>query len=433
MAELQNGRIAGLQKGRPSFLQSFNPVLLHDCRLREATAVDAIDGVIPRVVVEPASAEALAAALAHAADERLSVVICGGGTKLGWGRSPKAVDAAVSTRRLSRVLAHPHGDLTATVEAGATVRDVNAELSRHRQWLPIDVVDSQATIGGVLATNDAGPLRHRHGTPRDLLIGIQLALTDGQRVKAGGSVVKNVAGYDLGKLICGSFGSLAAITSATFKLAPRPAASATVVAAFRDSDALARAAAAVNASQLEPAAFDCQLNWPLGTRRLMLQFASTPPAVDAQAGAARELMAADSFDVVSGEDEAEQWRDHARAAWAAPGVVVRASWLPARLGDVLNALGELAADTGSVHLAGRAGVGAGTVRLEADTSSAVEAIERLRAKPEIVGHLVVLRADREVKARVDVWGSLGDRTNLLGAVKQALDPAGILNAGRGPI
>ena len=162
----------------------------------------------------------------------------------------------IGTRQLNRVLAHAHGDLTATVEGGTTIRELNQELARYRQWLPVDTAFDAATVGGVIATNDSGPLRHRHGTPRDLLIGVHLAMTDGRVVKAGGTVVKNVAGYDLGKLISGSHGSLAAIVSATFKLAPLPGASTTIVAGFRDADALAEAVTAVSASQIEPTAFD---------------------------------------------------------------------------------------------------------------------------------------------------------------------------------
>src|SRR5215471_17256848 len=150
---------------------------------RAPVAADAIDGVEPRVVVEPASADALAAILAWASRTRLSVVLSGGGTKLGWGRKPAAVDLLVGTRRLNRVLAHQHGDLTASVEGGATIVELNRELSRHGQWLPIDVPFDGATIGGTLATADSGPLRHRHGTPRDLLIGVHLATTDGRIVK----------------------------------------------------------------------------------------------------------------------------------------------------------------------------------------------------------------------------------------------------------
>ena len=224
--------------------------------VHDPVAMDAIDGVRPRAIVEPESAEALAELLALCSRERMSIVLRGRGTKLGWGRRGGRIDLVASTARLNRVLAHAHGDLTATVEAGATVGDLNRELARHGQWLPLDTAFEAATVGGTIATNESGPLRHRHGTPRDLLIGIHLATTDGRLVKAGGNVVKNVAGYDLGKLVSGSFGSLAAIVSATFKLAPLPAASTTLVAAFRDRQALAQAVWAVSASQLEPTAFD---------------------------------------------------------------------------------------------------------------------------------------------------------------------------------
>src|SRR6185436_7919265 len=224
--------------------------------VRDGAVADAIEGVQPRYVIEPGSAEQLAGLLAWASHEHVSVVLRGRGTKLGWGRRGGRIDLVATTARLHRVLAHAHGDLTATVESGATVGDVNRQLARHGQWLPLQTSFEEATVGGTIATNESGPLRHRHGTPRDLLIGVQLATTDGRLVKAGGNVVKNVAGYDLGKLVCGSFGSLAAIVTATFKLAPLPAATTTLVAACRDRQALAQAVRAVGASQLEPSAFE---------------------------------------------------------------------------------------------------------------------------------------------------------------------------------
>jgi glycolate oxidase FAD binding subunit len=155
---------------------------------------ESIDGVLPRDTIEPASAEDLAAALASAVRQHASVVIRGGGTKMGWGRTPAPVDMLLSTKRLNAVVAHEHADLTATIQAGARLADVNRALARHGQFLPIDSAFDEATIGGAVATNDSGPLRHRYGTPRDLLIGIRLALTDGRLIKAGGNVVKNVAG-----------------------------------------------------------------------------------------------------------------------------------------------------------------------------------------------------------------------------------------------
>ncbi len=416
--------------------------------VRDALAMDAIDGVRPRAIIEPESAEALAELLALCSRERMSIVLRGSGTKLGWGRRPAAIDLVVSTRRLNHVLAHAHDDLTATVEAGATVGDLNRVLAEHHQWLPLDTAFEAATVGGTIATNESGPLRHRHGTPRDLLIGIRFATADGLLVKAGGNVVKNVAGYDLGKLMSGSFGSLAAIVSATFKLTPLPSASTTLVGAFGNSQAIAQAVSAISASQLEPAAFDVGAHVSVASDpgasvvtglsrteyQLLIQFATTAAAVDAQIAETRRLLPADHVDVLRGVAETDAWRDHARRLWTAPGAVVKVSWLPAALEAVLALVERIRGDKGtSIELVGRAGVGAGLIRIEGDTATQVKAIEDLRAKPDVIGHVVVLRADRGVKEKADVWGPAGDTAALLCGVKAALDPAGILNAARGPV
>jgi len=164
----------------PPFLQSCDTATAAACGIREGNASDSIDGILPRYVAEPPAPEAVARLLASASRAGASVVVRAGGTKLRWGRPPKPVDLAISMRLLNRVLAHAHGDLTATVEAGTRVGDLNRELARHRQWLPVDVAFDGATVGGLIATNESGPLRHRHGTPRDLLIGVHLAMTDGR-------------------------------------------------------------------------------------------------------------------------------------------------------------------------------------------------------------------------------------------------------------
>jgi glycolate oxidase FAD binding subunit len=411
---------------------------------RSAGEQDRIEDVEPRFVVEPDSPDTLAALLSWASKERLSAVIRGNGTKSGWGRRPTAVDLIVSTRRLNRVLSHQHGDLTATIEAGATLTTVAGELSRHGQWLPLSTSFADATIGGTVAANDSGPLRHRHGTPRDLLIGVHLALADGNLVKAGGNVVKNVAGYDLGKLMSGSFGGLAAIVSATFKLAPRPAASSTVVAVFRNREAFVEAAAVIGSSQLEPAVFDLHISSenaglkPRATtetsHRLLIQFASAPAAVEAQIDAARRLMTDGEVDILSGARESELWANHGQQVWSERGAVLRLSWLPAALPDVLAVVDEIKQlGAASVELVGRTSVGAGLIRVHAEVPIQVAAIERLRKKPGVLGNVVVLRGAAAVKEQTDVWGLSSDVRTLLGGLKQALDPAGILGAGRGPV
>ena len=205
---------------------------------------DRVDGVVPGAVCEPSSAEEAAEALVAAGAAGHSVVIRGGGTKLEWGRTPAGVDVVLSTAKLDRLVAHEHADLTATVQAGARLVEVNRALAAHGQFLPIDSAFEGATIGGAIATNESGPLRHRYGAPRDVLIGIRVALCDGRVVKAGGNVVKNVAGYDIGRLMSGSFGSLAFIASATFKLSPLPRATGTVIATYTDAPSLVAAARA---------------------------------------------------------------------------------------------------------------------------------------------------------------------------------------------
>jgi glycolate dehydrogenase FAD-binding subunit len=411
---------------------------------RTGTADDAIDDIQPRYVVDPVTPEALAAVLGWCSTHRQSVVIKGGGSKMAWGRRPAPIDVVLSTRRLGRVIRHEPGDLTATVEAGMAISDLNRELTRHRQWLPLDARSAAATVGGAIATNDSGPLRHRYGAARDQLIGIRVATADGRLASAGGNVVKNVAGYDLGKLVAGSFGGLAAIVSATFKLAPVPASSTTLVLSFGRPDDLGAAAAGISASQLDPLSIEADAKW--GSRetdgavswRLLVRFAGSPAAVEEQvAGAealARPSVPTSTERRVDAAD-AELWIGRSRSMWEGPGAVVRASWMPAALPRVFALVGEACREANLVEadLAGRAALGAGFIRLAGDTASQAAAIARLRGRQDVVTHVVVAKGDIELRASADVWGEPGSAAVIAGAVKRKLDPAGILNAARGPV
>jgi glycolate oxidase FAD binding subunit len=401
---------------------------------RQGTAGEAIDGITPRLVAEPSSGAACAAVLAAAAAGRVPTVVRGGGTKSGWGRPIDAVDLVVSTKSLADLLVHRDGDLTVTAGAGLTLARLNTALSARGQWLPVDSAFVGTTIGGALATNDSGPLRHRFGTPRDLLIGITLALTDGRVVKAGGTVVKNVAGYDLGKLISGSHGSLAAIVSATFKLSPQPGASSTLVATFEAADALMASLAAITGSQLEAAAIEVHAGSPrAGPYQLLLKFESTPGALNAHVRQARALAGGATCEVVAAQSEADLWRAHLRSPWQSPGMIVKFAWMPASLGAVLALVDDLRASVTGIELTGRAAIGSGLLRVDADPRVQRNVVERLRSRTDVFRHVVVLRADAAVKQQLDVWGPLGDAGALGASVKHALDPHGILNAGRGPV
>ena len=392
-------------------------------------------------VLRPETGAEVAAALKQASDARQSLVIRGAGTKEGYGRIASRIDVILDMQRLNRILAHEQGDMTATIEAGASLRHVNVALALHGQMLPLDPpFADRATIGGLLATNDSGPLRHRYGTPRDLVIGVQLATTDGTLAKAGGQVVKNVAGYDLSKLITGSFGSLAAIVSATFKLAPRPAASKTMRFGVRDGEALSAAVRMVMASQLEPVAFEVRAESAPDVAQafrlaILVRFASLPEVVNAQVEQVQAGLKAwtTSMELLDGDAERSLWNGHASQLWDEPGAIVRASWLPASIGSALNALERLSTDaSAAMSLVGRAAVGAGHIRIDADTAAQAAIVEQLRAS-RVFGNVVIVRGSPDLKAIVDVWGSHGDRQPLLESLKRTFDPNGTLNAGRGPL
>lgn len=378
-------------------------------------------------LAEPQAPAEFAQLLAEASRARRSTRIRGGGTKSDWGRLVPEADLVVSTARLNRLLDHRHGDMTATVQAGMRLLDLNQELAAHRQWLPVESAFPAATIGGMLAANDCGPMRHRSGTPRDLVIGITLALTDGRVVKAGGHVVKNVAGYDLGRLMSGSFGALAGIVDVTFKLMPIPQASATLVVDYADAQALARDAAALMASQLEPAALDVRSSpGTAGSQRtiqLLVRFATSPASTSEQSNHAAALLTG-RVTLVTGQPEFDLWAQQIRAPWTGGSTVVRVSWLPASLAEVLALVGDHA-------FAGRV-MGTGLVRLDGDSSAHAAFIERLRAS-RVVRHVVVLQAPRAVKEQVDAWGPPPSSAAATRALKQMFDPSGILDPGRGPL
>jgi glycolate oxidase FAD binding subunit len=385
-------------------------------------------------VVTPEDGPQLAAALRAAAVERKATVVSGGGTKIGWGRSAATIDLVINTSKLDRVV-HRYGDLTATLGAGARLAAVNRELARHGQWLPIDSAFEGATIGGVVATNDAGPLRHRFGTPRDRVLGVTLAMTDGRLVKAGGTVVKNVAGYDLARLVSGSFGTLAAIETVTLKVEPLPAASGSLRVRFLERQALCETTQALMESSRELMALELRAAFIPGetaTYSLLLRIGSSPAASATELAAASALISTDS-ELLRDVQEATLWRNHIRDVWEGTAAVVRLSWRPADLPRVLVLIQDIQRRVEvPVVLTGRIAVGAGTLRIDGAPPAHLAAIEQLRSDP-LLGHVVVLRAAPSVTQAIDVWGPMGNSFRVMAAIKRALDPAGILNAGRGPI
>ncbi|MDQ3866152.1 MAG: FAD-binding oxidoreductase, partial [Actinomycetota bacterium] len=215
----------------------------------------------------PSSAREAAALLAEADRGGLTVRPRGSGTKLGWGAPAPEPDVELATDRLDRIVEHNAGDLTAVLQAGVRMADAQAAFAEAGQMLALDpplgagndllpASEYSATLGGVVATADVGPLRHRYGAPRDLLLGVTVALPDGTVARAGGKVIKNVAGYDLAKLFAGSFGTLGVVVEVVVRLHPRPRATATALGAGDDAGAVARAARGLTNLPLELEALD---------------------------------------------------------------------------------------------------------------------------------------------------------------------------------
>src|SRR5579871_1298269 len=191
--------------------------------IRPATSDDRVAGKQPQLVVSPADGKQLAQVMKAANDTGLAVIPRGGGTKLAWGNPPHRAGVILSTARLNAILEHAHSDLTVTVEAGCTLKQLAETLAKQNQRLALDGLwPTRATVGGILSTNDSGALRLCFGSLRDLVIGVTIALPDGTLASSGGKVVKNVAGYDLPKLVTGALGTLGVITQAVFRLHPLP-------------------------------------------------------------------------------------------------------------------------------------------------------------------------------------------------------------------
>jgi FAD/FMN-containing dehydrogenase len=392
--------------------------------------------------VSPANQDEACAVLRMATDEGWAVVPAGAGTWLDVGHASLRADVILQTSRMRRIIEHEPADLVASAEAGVTLADFGSELKRAGQWLPLDPPDDgSASLGGVAATGMIGAQSLGYGAPRSFVIGMRVALADGRVIKAGGRVVKNVAGYDLCKLFVGSYGSLCLILKLTFKLRPLPAQSSTVIACGPLSS-LRRGAHALRGAQLFPVALEllspraaAYVRAPIETEQdaaLMIRFAGATEAVAFQVGQARVWLDREpgiQQTTVSSGDET-LWRslaalplqESAQLSW-------RVHAPPARLNAMLA---EAEADERAAPFASaswwHAGAGDGRLRfmsaLPEELSAGVRMLTRWRERARRAGGcLMVESAPREIKEAFDVWDDMGASATVMRRIKQQLDPS----------
>jgi glycolate oxidase FAD binding subunit len=383
-----------------------------------------------QAVVYPNTEEELAAVVAIAAKHDYGILPYGGGSKLHWGGLVKNVHLAVSLERLNRLIEHAVGDLTVTVEAGIKFEQLQQTLARVGQFIAIDPAYPQgATIGGIIATADTGSLRQRYRSVRDMILGISFIRSDGKIAKAGGRVVKNVAGYDLMKLLTGSYGTLGLISQVTLRLYPMALDSATVILTG-DATAITQASQTLLSSALTPVAVDILsailveklgLGSGLG---LLVKFESISESIQQQSSQLLEV--GEKLGLQGGlinTDENDLWQQLNIQKSISPSnsqIICKIGVSPTAAVETLTQSQTM----GWIH----AGVGLGILQFETITA---EQLLKLRQWCEAKGgFLSVLAAPMDLKQQIDVWGYSGNGLKLMQQIKQQFDPNSIFSPHR---
>jgi glycolate oxidase FAD binding subunit len=398
---------------------------------RDAGPDDTVAGVQPRMVFEPQNEAELAAALRGANAAGLGVIPRGGGSKTAWGNPPVRADLILSTARLNRIIEHAWADLTVSVEAGCTLATLQNALAQHGQIIAVDPLwPEHGTVGGILSTNDSGTLRIRYGGLRDLVIGVTIALPDGTLASSGGKVVKNVAGYDLPKLVTGALGTLGIITRAVFRLHPLPHNIRTFTFAARDWADANRLVLSVQDSKL--AHTGLQVRLASGEQpQVDIRFGGTEAGLAAQSEVLRKL----ALPAIETESNAEVW--HARQRLFGPFAqsdrafaITKCSVLPGSIAATCDQLQEISKSLNVSWEAVIQGTGLGCFRFEASQPLPIhQVLQAMRTRLEPGGSVVVLHRSPGIP-EIDAWGDAGDAFPLMLKVKEQLDPKKTLNPGR---
>ena len=401
---------------------------------RPGTDEDAILGVRPGVVHEPSTVEEAVEAVRESAGSGKTLAFVGGGTDLELGAPPVKLDAVVRTGRLAGIVEHAPSDQIVVVEAGMTLARLQETLASHRQRLALDPpLPERKTVGGIVGANAFGPRRARFGSVRDLIIGVSFVRADGALARGGGKVVKNVAGFDLPKLMVGSLGTLGLITTATFRLHPLPEEEAMLLLPARTAGGVRALVAAMREGQLEPASVVAESRG--GLLDVAVSFEGFRAGVAEQRDRLTRLVGADvgSGCEVLDTGAARSWRARHDALRTAAPLRAKLAALPTHIepiaADVLPPLLDALGNPGFVWYA-TLGLGflSGT---PADPASAAAALRAARDKVAALGGSLALEAaPAAIRERVDVWGPPPPSLPLMRSVKDRLDPDRRLAPGR---
>ncbi|MEM8502144.1 MAG: FAD-binding oxidoreductase [Cyanobacteria bacterium P01_D01_bin.1] len=396
----------------------------------------------PICLALPGTVDELSQVMALAAQRSWRVLQMGQASKLGWGGLAKETDIALSTARLNRIVDHAIGDFTVTVESGTRLADLAAVLAKEGQFLAVDPAFADtATVGGIVATADTGALRQRYGGLRDMLIGVQFVRYDGQLAKAGGRVVKNVAGYDLMKLMTGSYGTLGILSELTFRLYPVQAVSRTIVLDGTVA-AVANAAAEIRLSGLTPVAFDIVLAESANREHpvnLVARFQGIAAGVEEQSERLEAIATKHQLAVQQLDRSADAGYWQQAASWVRPNTILcKVGMKPSAITPLLEQLlsdsrqpGQAAAFGTQARLQGSSGLGWVQWEASADPTESVAQIELARSHcQQNGGFLSLLQAPAAIKKSVDVWGYTGNALQVMIDIKQKFDPQTLLSPGR---
>ncbi|WP_047863743.1 FAD-binding oxidoreductase [Rubrobacter aplysinae] len=403
--------------------------------VREASGGDAIDGVAPSHVVEPGTTEEVSGVLALANERGLGVAPRGAGTKLSLGNVPSRLDLIVSLSRMDEVVEHVPGDQIIRVQAGLPLSELLDRIKGSDQILALDPPERKlgATMGGLVAANSSGPRRLRYGTVRDLIIGITIVLADGTIAKAGGKVVKNVAGYDLSKLFTGSSGALGVITETNFRLHPLPEAARTIAVDLDDASRAGEASQEIMKSSVEPSS--CELHWRSGRGTLSVLIEGIDPGVEAQSETITQILQGFGETRSLSDEEADSLGPEEPPRTGDDEVALKISAFPAGLTHVLQTV-ERAADGSGLECRIVASAASGVAQVglsgggEEAQASAIQEVRDHVVGEYAGGSVTVWRAPAGVKRRVETWGPAGDKEVLIRRVKERFDPRATMSPGR---